>query len=104
MCRAACPGLLDSGAQRRREWPMTLPGVTAVLEAQAAQFLRAHVYGSVARGQQEESSDMDLLIYTPEELAELVDERKNAFLADIIAKGVTVEGSQSRGAAVAPAG
>ena len=112
---------------------MTLPGVIAVLEAQAEQFLRAYVYGSVARGEQDESSDVDLvlvrisereffdrirevmglvselgavdlLIYTPEELKELVEKRKNAFLADVIAKGVTVEGSQSRGAAVAPAG
>ena len=83
---------------------MTLPGVIAVLEAHAEQFLRAYVYGSVARGEQDESSDVDLLIYTPEELKELVEKRKNAFLADVIAKGVTVEGRQSRGAAVAPAG
>jgi len=47
---------------------------------------------------------VDLLIYTPDELDELVETRGNAFLAEVIAKGVEVEGSQGRGAALAPAG
>lgn len=104
-----------------------------ILERHAGLFLQAYVYGSVVRGQQEEWSDVDLvlvrntergffdrirevmamvselgavdlLIYTPDELKELVEKRKNAFLADVLAKGVLIEGSQSRGVAVAPAG
>jgi predicted nucleotidyltransferase len=112
---------------------MTLRGVKALLEANTELFIRAYVYGSVARGQEDEASDVDLLlvrntereffdrirevmglvselgavdllIYTPEELNELVEKRRNGFLAELIAKGVTVEGRQSRGAALAPAG
>jgi predicted nucleotidyltransferase len=112
---------------------MTLQGVKAVLERHAGKFIRAYVYGSVARGQQDESSDLDLLlvrqtdreffdrirevmslvtalgavdllIYTPEELEELVEARRNAFLDDVITKGVLIEGSQGRGATLAPAG
>jgi hypothetical protein len=37
---------------------------------------------------------VDLLIYTPKELRELVEERGNAFLENAIAKGVSVEGRQ----------
>jgi predicted nucleotidyltransferase len=112
---------------------MTLQRVKEVLERHGALFLRAHVYGSVARGRQDEASDVDLLlvrrtraaffdrirevmplvrelgavdllIYTPEELLELVEERGNGFLENAIAKGVSVEGRQGRGAALAPAG
>jgi predicted nucleotidyltransferase len=112
---------------------MTLREVRSILERHAGQFLQAYVYGSVVRGEQDELSDVDLLlvrntgreffdrirevmgmvselgavdllIYTPEELKELVEKRKNAFLADVLAKGVPIEGSQGRGAALAPAG
>jgi uncharacterized protein len=109
-----------------------LQGVRTVLGRHGGQFIRAWVYGSVARGEQDEESDVDivlvrrtgasffdrirevmdlvgelgpvdLLIYTPEELRDLVDSRQNGFLQDVIAKGVQVEGSQGRGAAMASA-
>jgi predicted nucleotidyltransferase len=112
---------------------MTLQGVKLVLRRHAGLFIRAYVFGSVARGEQDDWSDLDLLlvrktdleffdrirevmnlvgdlgavdllIYTPDELDELIETRGNAFLADVIAKGVEVEGSQGRGAALAPAG
>ena len=104
-----------------------------VLQRHAGLFIRAYAFGSLARGEQDEWSDLDLLlvrktnleffdrirevmnlvgdlgavdllIYTPDELNELIETRGNAFLADVIAKGVEVEGSQGRGAALAPAG
>jgi uncharacterized protein len=110
-----------------------LQGVRRVLGRHDGQFIRAWVYGSVARGEQDEESDVDivlvrrtgasffdrirevmglvaelgpvdLLIYTPEELRDLVESRKNGFLQDVLAKGVQVEGSQGRGAAMASAG
>ena len=112
---------------------MTLQRVKEILNRHSALFLRAHVYGSVVRGEQDEASDVDLLlvrrtraaffdrirevmplvrelgavdllIYTPEELQELVEDRGNDFLENVIAQGVSVEGSQGRGAALAPAG
>jgi predicted nucleotidyltransferase len=105
----------------------------SILKRHAGLFLRAYLYGSVLRGGQDESSDVDLLlvrktdreffdrirevmglvnelggvdllIYTPDELKELVENRKNGFLADVLAKGVLIEGSQGRRAALAPAG
>jgi predicted nucleotidyltransferase len=112
---------------------MTLQQVKEVLERHGALFLRAHIYGSVVRDEQDEASDVDLLlvrrtqaaffdrirevmplvrelgavdllIYTPEELRELIEERGNDFLVNVINKGVSVEGNQGRGAALAPAG
>lgn len=128
------PGpVLDSGEQREREWPMDLRQAREILQRYAGLFVHAYVYGSVARGEQDEASDVDLvlvrrtragffdrmrevmplvrelgpvdlLIYTPDELTEMVETRRNAFLEDVVAKGVAIEGSQGRGAALAPAG
>ena len=112
---------------------MTLQAVRATLDRHAQLFIRAYVYGSVARGEQDEGSDVDLvlvrqtdgaffdrirelmvlvrdlgavdlLVYTPAEIRELLDERRNGFLEEVVAKGVEVEGSQGRGAALAPTG
>ena len=109
---------------------MTLQRVREVLERHAGLFLLAYVYGSVASGKQDEASDVDLLlvrrtpaeffdrirevmalvselgavdllIYTPAELAELIETRHNGFLEDVVARGVKVEGRQGRGAALA---
>jgi len=112
---------------------MDLRQAREILQRYAGLFVHAYVYGSVARGEQDEASDVDLvlvrrtragffdrmrevmplvrelgpvdlLIYTPDELTEMVETRRNAFLEDVVAKGVAIEGSQGRGAALAPAG
>jgi len=112
---------------------MTLRKVKEILERHADAFQRAYVYGSVARDEQDEASDVDLLlvrrtraaffdrirevmdlvlelgavdllIYTPAELEELVESRRNGFLEQVVTEGVTVEGRQGRGAALASAG
>ena len=109
---------------------MTLQRVREVLERHAGLFLLAYVYGSVACGKQDEASDVDLLlvrhtgaeffdrirevmalvselgavdllIYTPAELSELIETRHNGFLENVVARGVKVEGRQGRGAALA---
>jgi predicted nucleotidyltransferase len=109
---------------------MTLRAVKEILAAHRECFVRGYVYGSVARGEEDAESDvdlvlvrrtgaaffdrirevmdlvrdlgpLDLLIYTPEELDELVRERGNGFLEDVIAGGVLVEGCQGRRAALA---
>jgi uncharacterized protein len=109
-----------------------LRAVREILERHGDSFIRAWVYGSVARGDQDEESDVDLvlvrrtragffdrireimglvrelgpadiLIYTPEEIAELTEVRKSGFLQDVVSRGVMIEGSQERGRAVAPA-
>lgn len=91
------------------------------------------MYGSVARGASDEESDVDLvliretslpffdrlrevfplvddlgradvLIYTEDEERRLRTEPGRYFIKDIFASGVLIEGTQGRGAAVAPAG
>ena len=112
---------------------MTLRAVTEILARHRESFLRAYVYGSVARGEEDQASDvdlvlvretgaaffdrirevmglvrelgpLDLLIYTPRELEEMVGDRSNGFLQDVVSEGVLVEGSQGRGAALAAPG
>ena len=112
---------------------MTLGQVKRILDRHADAFRRAYVYGSVARGEQDEASDVDLLlvrttraaffdrirevmdlvlelgavdllIYTPAELEDLVESRRNGFLEQVVSEGVRVEGRQGRGDPLAPAG
>ena len=112
---------------------MTLRQLKRILERHADRFQRAYVFGSVARGEQDEASDVDLLlvrttqaaffdrirevmdlvleigavdllIYTPAELDELVTARRNGFLEQVVAEGVRIEGRQGRGSALAAAG
>jgi len=112
---------------------MTLRQLKRILERHADRFQRAYVFGSVARGEQDEASDVDLLlvrttpaaffdrirevmdlvleigavdllIYTPAELDELVNSRRNGFLEQVVAEGVRIEGRQGRGSALAAAG
>lgn len=114
------------------EWGMTLQRVRGILERHAGLFQKAYVYGSVARGEQDEASDVDLvliretraaffdrirevmklvgelgavdlLIYTPAELTELVEQRRSGFLEQVLTRGVAIEGTQGRGAALAAA-
>jgi len=51
-----------------------------------------------------ELGPVDLLIYTPEELRELIEIRRNAFLVRVLEQGVAVEGSQGRRPSLAPTG
>jgi predicted nucleotidyltransferase len=112
---------------------MTLQQVREVLDRHAGLFERAFVYGSVARGDQDEASDvdlvlvrrteagffdrirevmglvrelgpLDLLIYTPAEMDEMLGARHNGFLENVVNGGVRVEGRQGRGPALAAAG
>lgn len=112
---------------------MTLAELRAILHRHEGLYVRAYVYGSVARGEEDRYSDVDLvlvrrtgadffdrirevmamvrdlgpvdlLIYTPEEIEQLVAERASGFLAEIMAKGVEIEGLQGRGAALAAPG
>jgi len=112
---------------------MTLAQVKDILERHAGMYQRAYVFGSVARGEQDQASDVDLLlvrstraaffdrirevmglvrdlgavdllIYTPAELDELVGSRRNGFLQQVLAEGVKVEGRQGGRAALASAG
>jgi predicted nucleotidyltransferase len=112
---------------------MDLPAVRALLSRNAGLFVTAYVYGSVARGENDDESDVDLVlirrtdlpffdrirevmeivvplgradvvVYTPDELHEMVEVRENAFLQDVVAKGVRIEGTQGRGAPLASAG
>lgn len=112
---------------------MDLAAVRAVLARHAHLYRRAYVHGSVVRGRQDEASDVDLvlirdtslpffdrlrevfalvddlgraevLIYTEAEERRLREEPGRYFLKDVFATGVLIEGTQGRGAAVAPAG
>ena len=106
---------LHRGGGTRYSTAVDLADVKAVLERYSHLYLAAYIYGSTARGENDEWSDVDLilvlslrrpevLIYTEAELRELIEERDNAFVQDAVAKGVRVEGTQKRGASVAPAG
>lgn len=112
---------------------MELSAVRLILQRYSGLFQKAYVYGSVPRGGADEQSDVDLIlvretklpffdrirevfeivrelapvdipIYTGEELTRLLGEPGRYLLKDIIAKGVAIEGTQSRGAQMAPAG
>ncbi len=108
-----------------------LESAREVLRQHAHLFRRAYIFGSVARGEDDEWSDVDvilvretelpfterarevlplakallpvdLLIYTPAELRSL--RRTRAFVREAVEKGIRVEGEQKRGAKVARAG
>jgi uncharacterized protein len=112
---------------------VNLDGVRAILHRHAHLFRRAYVYGSVARGSQDEASDVDLvlvrettlpffdrlrevfdlvdelgradvLIYTEDEEQRLRREPGRYFVKDVFASGVLIEGTQGRGASMAAAG
>jgi predicted nucleotidyltransferase len=112
---------------------MDLAGVRDILARHAHLFRRAYVYGSVARGSQDEASDVDLvlvrdtplpffdrlrevfdlvddlgradvLIYTEDEERRLRQEPGRYFVKDVFASGVLIEGTQGRSASVAAAG
>ena len=109
---------------------MTLEEVEEILHGHSRLFLRAYVYGSVARGDSDRYSDVDLvlirrtsrpfferirdvmelvmellsadlLIYTEEEQHALQAEPGRLFVKDIFTKGYQIEGTQSRSAPVA---
>ena len=96
-------------------------------------FVSAYIFGSVARGEDDEYSDIDLilvmetdppffdrirevvdlryafdradiLIYTPAELASMLAEDGRQFLKDAIRTGYHIEGKQERSSQVASTG
>jgi predicted nucleotidyltransferase len=104
---------------------VTLQQVRKVLSVHSEKFRRAYVFGSVARGEADEASDVDvvlvretqreffdrirdvfdlvfalgradMLIYTPQELAELTGEEPSFFLQNVVREGVCIEGTQPR--------
>ena len=107
--------------------------VRRILHRHADDFVYAIVFGSCARGTQDEHSDVDiilvrdtslsffdrlrevfdlfyalgradLLIYTEEELDTMLREPGRYFLKDVVAGGVRIEGKQRRSAQVAETG
>lgn len=112
---------------------MELSDVRRILLRHSFLFSRAYIYGSVARGREDEHSDVDLilireteqpffdrvrevfdivlslapidmLIYTEQEFQRLLMEPGRYFLKDIAATGVMIEGTQGRGSQVAAPG
>ncbi|MBU8914119.1 MAG: nucleotidyltransferase domain-containing protein [Spirochaetales bacterium] len=104
---------------------MELREAEQILNQHSELFLRAYVYGSVARGDADEHSDVDLVlirdtnrpffdrirdvmdlvmafgkvdisIYTEAEQRELEAEPGRYFVKDIFARGYRIEGTQSR--------
>ena len=112
---------------------MHLAELQGILRRHAGLFVRAYVHGSVARGTEDEHSDVDLvlirdteapffdrirevmglvlelgkvdlLIYTEQEQRELLAEPGRYFLRAVFEQGVTFEGTQNRSPAVAAPG
>jgi predicted nucleotidyltransferase len=112
---------------------ITLEEVKAVLRGHSADFIRVYLFGSIINGDQDEYSDVDLvvirhttlpffdrireifdlylnlkhpdmLIYTPEELKKILSEPGRYFIKDIIEKGYIVEGEQSGSPSMAESG
>jgi predicted nucleotidyltransferase len=112
---------------------MDLESVRRTLLAHRHLFKRAYVHGSVARGTEDEHSDVDvvliretplqffdrirdlfdlvfalgkadMLVYTEAEYQELVNGPGRYFLKSVFEKGVRIEGAQVGGAPVASAG
>jgi predicted nucleotidyltransferase len=104
---------------------MSLDEVTKILQKHRDDFLYAFIFGSYARGTQDEYSDVDiilvrdtrlpyfdrlrelldlfhdlgradLLIYTEKELKSMLQEPGRFFIKDAVAEGVKVEGKQRR--------
>jgi predicted nucleotidyltransferase len=96
-------------------------------------FQEAYLYGSVARGTEDEHSDVDLvlirdtslsffdrirevfdlvfalgkvdlMIYTDRERRDIIDGPGRYFMKDVFQKGIRVEGAQGRSTSVAAAG
>jgi predicted nucleotidyltransferase len=109
---------------------MRLAEVTATLRRYSDSYLRAYVHGSVAKGTDDEHSDVDLvliwntgaaffdrirevmelvlelgkvdvLIYAQEEQREMLAEPGRYFLREVFEKWVVIEGTQDRSAALA---
>jgi predicted nucleotidyltransferase len=110
-----------------------LNAVRACLALHAHLFTEAYLYGSVARGTQDEYSDVDLvlvretslpffdrlrevfdllfaleradiMIYTGREREEILDGPGRFFMKDVFQKGIKVEGAQGRSTSVAATG
>ena len=96
-------------------------------------FISAYIFGSVSRGEEDEYSDVDLIlvmdtdlpfferiravldlryaleradliIYTPEEIESMLAEEGRQFLKDAIGTGYHIEGKQNRSSSVASTG
>ena len=103
---------------------MDLEEVKAIVSRHAPLFQEAYIHGSVARGEQDEQSDVDLvlvretsrpffdrirevmdlvfdlrkvelLIYTPDERQTLLREPGRFFIKNVFEKGIRIEGTQS---------
>ena|SRR3989304_7205433 len=112
---------------------MTLKQVKGILEKHSSQFILAFIYGSLARGEQDSYSDVDLillrntqreffdrireifdlvfelpradiLIYTPDEFEQLVHAEGNFFLKRVMQEAVEIEGQQKGSGALAETG
>ena len=102
---------------------MNLNEVRNILDGYSNLFIHAYIFGSVATGNQDDYSDVDLilvrdtaapffdrleevmdlrmrfgaadiLIYTPEELSAMLTEEGRQFIKSAISEGVRVEGTQ----------
>ena len=71
-----------------------LDALRARLAPHLRRAIRAIVFGSVARGEADEWSDLDLLVYTPEELENLRAEGR-CFIEQVLAEGVVVHEAAS---------
>jgi predicted nucleotidyltransferase len=92
---------------------VNLNEVRACLAVHRHLFEEAYVYGSVARGAEDEHSDVDLvfalrkadiLIYTGNERREILEGPGRYFMKDVFQKGIKVAGEQGRSTSVAAAG
>ena len=104
---------------------MTLHSVEEALGRHSSDFIEAYIYGSVAGGTSDEYSDvdvvliretdlpfferikdvmglrrefssLDLLIYTPDEMREILSEPGRWFLKNLMQTGHRIEGKQKR--------
>ena len=112
---------------------MDLPTAQSIFERHLECFVEVYIYGSVARGVEDGHSDIDVLvvreteallfdrmreimdlrcefggvdmwIYTPSELKEMLAGSGYQFVKDIVATGYRIEGKQERSPQVAPPG
>ena len=112
---------------------VTADQVRRIVHRHAGLFVRAYLYGSTARGTNDEYSDVELvlvrhtnqsffdrirevmpivralrrvelLVYTEGELEELTTQRGNFFLQKVVSDGIKIEGKQKRSRTLAPAG
>ena len=121
----------DGGKSRLDETKsnMNLQTVVSLLENHSYIYQDAYIFGSVARGTEDEYSDVDiimvrntalpffdrireimnlrrmlgsadLMIYTPDEIVTMLDEPGRYFIKDAIKDGYHVEGKQQRGTQV----